>query len=513
MRIVYLLVFLLVLGLVIEVAAEVIVVQPHITIIPPFSPQHAFPTITYSFDFTLKNDGSGDASVSVTSICPPALTCSLSGFTSGNIIEDASATTTLNVRAPYPTLPGNYIVGINATYDDVYNFAEVKPNFTLSNITFIVKRAKLHIQSIYIENITQVDSYWVLVLQDVHDVVVRVSNSGNLDATDILFIWNLPADLLIENVEYYSTMTPGESRAYKFHLIPTTLGNYTINFTINYTTSYGGSSLIYSERSPLFNLSVKDKPIFNPPPEGDIRNNIGVSGDLNYLNIFWNASFIGGSIRSVNVTCWLSCDPRISDCTLAQSCRGFKLKDICTIFTPGYNSTLECTGDSCIAGLDGIICQINDTEFPAIGDWANLTFRYLNFDLSLLPEATFTVGTSLLPIHVTNKGLLKDTYNFSAVSLAPHIVGVELLEKSVENLSYGESGGITAKLSILVGESATIYIRANSTTNSQIYKAATITIRAGYASLPDLDFMSLLQIILLAGIIFYFFIRNPTYRS
>lgn len=497
----YLVEFLVItIGLLTKILAQVIVVQPHITILPPFSPQFGFPTLTYNFNFIVKNDGSGDVNINVTKICPPTLNCSLSGFTFGTIIQGENKTTTLIVSVPYPTSPGNYIVGINVSYDDAYNFEQIQPNFTLSNITFIVKRAKLNIESIYIKNLTRIENYWILALQDINEITINVSNSGNLDATDIKFLWNNPTGWLIKNVEYYSTIPSVETRIYKFNLIPTTLGSYTINFSINYTTTYEGGSLNYLERSSLFNISIKDRPVFNNVTEGDIRNNIGISGDLKNLNVIWNASFLGGSAESVNITCWLNCDPKISECINAQSCQGFWLKGSCTIFNPRYNSTLECEENGCVAGLDKVICRISDSKFPIIGDWAELTFRYLAFDLFLVPEGIFSVGKKTLPIYVINKGLLKDSYNLSALSLTPNIANI-YLEKSIENLVHKKTGITTAELSILFEGSAIIQVIANSTTNSSIYRTNEITIRIGRVSLPDFDLMSLPQIILITILI------------
>lgn len=504
----FVLLVLVIISLVNLAKAEVIVVEPHISVTPPF-PQLAFPTLSYSLNFTLENNGVGDVIASVATDCPLILTCSLSGFTSGTIVEGENKTTTLHVTIPYLILPGEYVVGINVTYDDAYNFAEIPPNYTLSNTTLKVRRAKLDIQSIYIKNVTKIDNYWVLVVQDPHEVSVNVTNNGNLPATGITFIWNLPTGWSIIYVEYYLTIPQNAWRIYKFNLIPTSLGNYTINFTINYTTTdpASGTSLIYSVSSPLFNVSVKDKPIFHPPDQGDIRGNIGISGDLNYLNIFWNTSFIKGSIKDVNITCWLSCDPRITDCSLAQRCRGFKFVDICTIYYPQYNSTLECNAYGCEAGKDKVVCSVNDTEIPQIGSFAALEFKHLAFDLSVLPEATFTVGKSILPVNLRNKGLLKDNYTLSAVSLTPTLVRVNLLEKSIENLLYNQWDGITAEFLFLTGGTGNIYIRANSTTNSNIYKVATLTLRAGYATLSEFEIFGLLQIIFLAGIIFYIFTK------
>lgn len=499
----YLVILVIAIGFLTKTIAQVIVVQPHITIIPPFSPQFGFPTLTYNFNFILKNDGSGDVNVNVEKICPSTLTCSLSEFTSGTIVQGENKTTTLIVTAPYLTLPGSYIVGINASYDDAYDFMEIQPNFTLSNITFILKRAKLNIENIYIKNLTKVEGYWILTFQDVNEIIINVSNSGNLDATDIKFLWNIPRGWLIENVEYYNTIPASAIRVYKFKLIPTTFGSYTINFSINYTTSYGERKLNYFETSPLFNIAIKDRPVFNIVTEGDIRNNIGISGDQKNLNIIWNASFLGGSVESVNITCWLNCDPRNSKCTNSQSCQGFWLKGSCTIFNPRYNSTLECEENGCIAGLNSVVCRISDSKFPLMGDWAKLTFRHLAFDLFLVPQDVFSIGEKILPIYVTNKGLLKDSYNFSAISLMPNIAKI-YLENPVENLVYHKTGITTAKLSILFEGSVIIQVTANSTTNSSVYKTATMTIRIGRVSLSDLDLMSLLQIILIAGLILLF---------
>ncbi|MCS7123072.1 MAG: hypothetical protein RMJ17_00635 [Candidatus Aenigmarchaeota archaeon] len=481
-------------------------VKPHITIIPPFSPQYGFPAAHHRFNFNLTNDGTGDASVSVRENCPPLLTCYLTGFTSGIIPEKGHTITTLNVVPQYSILPRSYEVGIDVTYDDAYNFVEVLPNTTTSKISFIVRRARLWIESVYIENLTRIDDRWILIVQNSHEVRIKVNNSGNLAASNVLFIWNIPSGWIIENVEYSSIIEAGSSRIYRFRLTPTTIGNHTINFTINYTTTYLGNSLNYSEASSLFRLIIIDKPVFNKVFEGDMSNGIGLSGDLKQLSIFLNISFIKGTLKTVNNKCWLNCNPRVSNCDNAQSCTQSGLSEAvknCRIFSPLYNTSVECEENGCVSGLNTIICYVSDSEFPTVGSWVNITFRHIAFDLFTPSQSAFTVGTAILPVYITNKGLLKDSYNISVISLTPNRIFVEPLQKLVENLFYGKTDVVRATLMILSEGTAHLSIVVNSTIDNRIYRTATTTIKSGYVSLSDLDNFSFLQITILAIVILF----------
>jgi len=145
-----------------------------------------------------------------------------------------------------------------------------------------------------------------------------------------------------------------------------------------------------------------------------------------------------------------------------------------------------------------------------------------------------TVGKSIdLPIYVQNLGLLPDTYNVTVAypgeDVNPNIIKIENAKSQTEQLSTYEIGKTSARLTLLSATAGSITLRVYVMSSSdatynpsstcisssecsylgenyyclsgKCARYTEVIVRTGMASLPEFNWLGLLQIILLASIL------------
>jgi hypothetical protein len=241
---------------------------------------------------------------------------------------------------------------------------------------------------------------------------------------------------------------------------------------------------------------------------------IQLQGIPSYLNVYWNATYVGGT-GNIGTKCYLNCNP-INDCSSAQNCAysGQTGTSVCTIVNPSYNYYQD----------NFVACKFFDPSFPDIPyePYPNKTFRPLSFNVWLSP-ATTTIGTPFsLQINVKNIGLFDDYYNVSVSTPNPNIISVDPLTanttigplKGDSYLSVPETGFTFSNMRVLfLTSNSCVCINVNSTTKPDILgiynmnsvgcQPNCVQIKSSMASLPDFDWLGLIQIILLAAAIVY----------
>jgi len=238
---------------------------------------------------------------------------------------------------------------------------------------------------------------------------------------------------------------------------------------------------------------------------------IQLLGNPSYLNVYWNASYIGGT-GNIGATCYLNCNPKLTDCSSAQQCNytGPTGTAVCTILNPlylYYDDNL-------------VVCKFFDPAFPGIPyePYPNKTFRPIKFNVWLSP-VTATIGREFdLQINVKNIGLFDDSYSVTVTTPTPNILYLnpQTVQTSIgplkgdSYLNTPETGFSYAKLTVLADEPC-VCITVNSTARADILgnynidstgcQPKCVQIKSKLASLPDFGLLGIVQIILLAGIL------------
>jgi hypothetical protein len=280
-----------------------------------------------------------------------------------------------------------------------------------------------------------------------------------------------------------------------------------------------------------------DAIILDPVTDYAGVNEIGLAGDVNYLNIKWNATYDSGEERDIGVKCYLNCPDPLPDidvkCAPYQACSylGPTGVRICTIPTPNY----------LFKNINNITCKFYDPLNPSIDYipreclpfkcYINRTFWPINFSLSAAPaKIEITVGKSfILPIDVKNFGLLKSNFTVNTTALKPEIASIDNSVTATETLGYGQIGRVYPRITLLYSDALTLKILAKSgiepvpnfdtscsvnsdcshygsaeCMNNRCWKRLDVQISAGNASLPEFDITGVIQILLLAALALVF---------
>lgn len=237
--------------------------------------------------------------------------------------------------------------------------------------------------------------------------------------------------------------------------------------------------------------------VLNVTPDTPIFTKFLYSGDLNYFNVFWNIRFTSGRTKEVTIECYLND---------VQKCIPFPFKQkpnsgTCSVVRPNYNY-----GNSPQGTPNKISCFAHDSRNIYNSVWKNSTFSPIAFEIFVSP-ATVTVGQSFpLQINTKNNGLLTDNYTVS-IEVAPahkQFVSIEQNESKIINVKTGEVGSGYARLTVLASVTSITITSRSKSEISGIVASQDIIIKSGAHSMPEFDFYSLIQIILISSLILKF---------
>jgi hypothetical protein len=265
------------------------------------------------------------------------------------------------------------------------------------------------------------------------------------------------------------------------------------------------------------------------PPEEDYTGTsqfLGLTGDLNYLNIRWDAYYFTGEERDVGVWCYLNCPNPVSpinvSCAGYQNCTylGPTGKHSCSIYLPKYN----------FKSINNVTCRFFDPLYPAIEylPFPNRTFYSINFEVSSMP-VTITVGEPFnLRIDVKNLGFLKSSFttniSFVPTPTSPP-VSIQNAVSSTEEVSYLGTASTFPVITFYATGSANFEIYSKSNVepvsnfntacnsnadcpsfapyciNNRCWSKQMLTISAGKKSLPEFGFLGIIFILLIATVL------------
>jgi hypothetical protein len=264
---------------------------------------------------------------------------------------------------------------------------------------------------------------------------------------------------------------------------------------------------------------------------------LGLAGDLNYLNIRWNAYYYTGEERDIGVWCYLNCPNPVSpinvNCKDYQNCTylGPSGKHSCSIYLPKYN----------FKNINNVTCRFYDPSNPSIEylPYPNRTFYSIKFETSVSP-VTITVGDPFtLPINVQNFGLLKSSFttniSFIPSAFSPPVL-IENPFSSTEEISYNQIASTFPRITFLATGNANFEIYSKSNiepvpnfntacnsnadcpafapycVNNRCWAKQMVTISAGKKSLPEFDFFGIIFILLIATVLLALNFQNKSFK-
>jgi len=250
-----------------------------------------------------------------------------------------------------------------------------------------------------------------------------------------------------------------------------------------------------------------------------VFSNLQFSGDLNSLRIYWNTTFITGTIPQIGVKCYLNCNPLSQNCDgLPNNCTylGPPGLGVCTIQPVQYSYPLDSQQNA--------TCIFYNPSQPSVqykksdGTYPNTTFYPLKFDLFISQNFTVTVGKEFsMYIIIKNNGVFNDSYIQTVNAFPSNLIAIDPRTQTatigpLKGNSFGstpETFTSIAKVVVLSTSSPIdLFVYANSTTSNTVYQMRTVEIRAGISSLPDFSWVGILQIIVLASAVLFFKLKT-----
>jgi len=244
-------------------------------------------------------------------------------------------------------------------------------------------------------------------------------------------------------------------------------------------------------------------------------NFLSLQGDSSYLNIYWNATFLGVTKPAINAKCYFNCNISTSPCSGSQTCSysGPTGIGVCTITNPNYNQPLSIP--------DLVSCNFTDPQNPSVeyklpdGNYPSRSFVPIDFQVITSPSAT-TVGIPVsVPVTLKNTGLFTGSFDLTLYSISTPVV---INPHSVSNPNYIVVGPLSGDSYLATSEAVSfpvditvlsaltrvrVGVLANSTLQPQIYKESIIDINTGFASLSEFHLEGVVQIILFSTILLF----------
>lgn len=240
---------------------------------------------------------------------------------------------------------------------------------------------------------------------------------------------------------------------------------------------------------------------------------IDFSGDKTTLNVKWEAFYPDNDpFRDMKVKCALfnptdnSCDPEKQDCSNVPG-------KTCSIYDASQG-TEELKKGSCDVSSPGfdfnnnnkIICIFYDLSDASLKTRVEPSFTPVDFAITSANEIITTVGDKFdLKIDVTNKGTLADSYriDFSGPGT------IDISPTTITTPTIGPNQVVSAFSSVtpVVDQTGTLTVKVTSLTSGKFIEKD-IQVSPGLFALPEFGLIGFLQIIAIAAIIYFLFIKS-----
>lgn len=236
-------------------------------------------------------------------------------------------------------------------------------------------------------------------------------------------------------------------------------------FFLFVSLNYGVAEIILPEAKINFFVSS----IILDPVEYDYTGSkqyLGILGDKNRLDIFWNVKYQPPIFQDIEVRCWLNCNittaGEIEKCYGLQNCSysGSIGLASCGISNPKYNYSTP----------NLILCRFSHPQYPGFeytlsnGAYPQRIFYPIRYTVSSV-GGIYTVGSLIsFPITFFSYSFLKTNYT-AFLYLPQHRdeVYVDNSFNTTQILKYGEIGTVYPRLSFLIKrEGIVLYINTTS---------------------------------------------------
>jgi len=254
--------------------------------------------------------------------------------------------------------------------------------------------------------------------------------------------------------------------------------------------------------------------LINTTPDGQM---LSLTGNLTYLNTYWEAYYWDGSQKDIGAVCFLNCDERYNTtcpppwnctCSAVQNCSTLTSpgKGVCSILSPNYNLPLT--------KINFVGCRIYDPLNPStVSGNLNKTFTPVNFSAWFSDYSSMVGEEFNFPVNIKNQGLFTDTYQVNAWSNKPDVVrinpqtqlfSVQLHGDSFEPHSWQQLGPETRqtyiKVTLLDASATQTNLCVNVTSLlGQSDQQSCKQLKSQFKNLPELSLFELLLIALIAS--------------
>lgn len=195
---------------------------------------------------------------------------------------------------------------------------------------------------------------------------------------------------------------------------------------------------------------------------------IGLFGNISYLLISWNANYSWGLERDIGVICYLNC-PNLTNEDITVTCAG--IQNCTYVGLPGLRRCAILSPNYFYDQSNTVACKFYDPADPTIlfitregKPYIQRNFDAMKYDIEVTPVKVSVGETFLLPIKITNFGLLESFYQTSINTLQPNVL-IEDKLLNTGSISYGESTATYPKIRFLTADTAIFTILVNSSSD------------------------------------------------
>jgi hypothetical protein len=232
-------------------------------------------------------------------------------------------------------------------------------------------------------------------------------------------------------------------------------------------------------------------------------NAIYVSATDKSLTIDWNVTYNPPVKRNVSVECVLNCDLQSEDCSAAEACLPYPSTlpagqfGGCAVANPTFLPKKIYGND------EFFTCKMYDPVYPQYTFYQKVVYSSLDFSFAV-SGVSASVGDSFnLPIEITNRGLVSDTYHVTAVPLAgsaPY-VSIDNGDVYTEVATKNETVVAYPKVTMLVATPIHLGITITSVRDPRLSEYREIQLNGAVASMPDISLAGIVQIIFLTTVL------------
>jgi len=254
-----------------------------------------------------------------------------------------------------------------------------------------------------------------------------------------------------------------------------------------------------------------------------------------YLNVEWNATYWSGREADIGAKCYLNCEhPEAGGYDIDSNCAGKKYCMFegaagvggCAIASPNYIYQNTQSNNVTCKFYDPLVPSVIYLPFPAV------QFKPIDFDVSVTPAATVTVGKSVaLIVSIKNNGIIASSYEVNASTISNLAIIENGLIPETEIIEWNESTAAYPKITMLSSaETVTLFVKTKSKADPVVCssnadcayigvcgleppacspggkctKVCAVQISANNRSVPEFGVLGLVQVMLLAAFVVLF---------